>query len=1415
MKTKNYIENGILDKRKKAFNKFFNRKVTVLTHQFIINSIESLLKLIDEVNVNKQAFDQLAQRFQEELTNRIDDLPLWLSDYSESLKEKLPPDIFTQDCYDKILNELEESITKGCKNLTTYAEIMTLNHLDRVVQNLKKIKEEEESAIHAIQDEEVKITTGYNNKLEKQIKDYKCCLTNMIPINPVKGLSDGKIYEKEAADEEKIKCLTEEKFKNEVNAFVKVHKLHGQTYILKKDRALIIDYIMKNELDKLKSFVKYDICLAQGEVKPEKGKLYIKQEENILVYTVIDPFDVVITDRMELKDLKTKIKGCDSYLMYIDNNDNENIKAKVNHLLAQESLQGKNAHMYFMDSSSTLYYLYLDGELQQPEKINQKLEKEGKIQAVIRRLKKQYPDKKDTLLFKLSTENARDITSNTSHTQIKKPFDLEKLRKLLPDILEITSERRHTHCGRRLLREPLDYKDNKCALHFACESDAIGIINFINQMSYGNDLRSVKDDLLHLRTNSHLSPLDLALAAYGNKKKNSDILIHLVQKFSIQANDLTHDITASKEIADKLLYDAVKTGDVRLSEISFALGADININVQVEKDGENVNASLLHLAVECSKKESIAFLLEKKPNLVEKGDKNGDTALHWAVSHDDQSCDQKKEIIKYLLQRHDLSINTANPSDIVEYNKYLSNWKLMQANKPNNVLFIFFPDSKRWKAYLLTKAKNAEIELKEEIIEINSCFEPILRAQLQLYQPSSDISFSSSFSSCLQTELESSTLFGDDFSIMYPKNGEEFNQQKIDAWKRTHPNGILFVFSLNEQLWKAYLIKNFESKEQVTIKIDSLFNEELKKINEENISFYDKSQLRTLLKKETLFENHQFLLSQKFKRLGNPLSKNNCGNTPLHSAILNLNIEKILSPDPEGSNSAFILLINNLKEEFDPYYFRNVLQEKNKDGDTALHLLFKSKALIDQLNSKKLRKTAELPQTDDYRNQLRLFSTLCKPFVENDTSKILNEKKDTFLHLAAKQGLYKVVELTIRHMEIYTLLDTVNCECQTVMSIISQKNMQVYQSFVNLKVDIDDEAKNKKVLAFDKGRRRQNIVEEERDLIKHYGEITQEQRELQSADSVFSLTIQTHKEEVLRRLIELNKLSVKKDQVKEKSKQRDANSVTTLINQKERRQIGLFSKTQLTSTTPSVTALQEGDDNTVSKTGRDLHLMSEENTNFEPRTKVALPDKKPLTFESELSNQKLEDIIKQWNNETAKKLNSDEALKKEALAFGFACINVKKNGNCLFEAILDQMKDIPAIKQKQYEEQNLRNLAIQHFIDHKEHYEEFVENHDFQGFIQMMAETGTWGEHKVLYALSHVLNISIVIINSDGTDPIILRKENPMKTIYLGYEVDIHYQSLHKDNQIIAPQKDIHDYIGKAEFMKEPVSASLIRMRAH
>jgi ankyrin repeat protein len=104
--------------------------------------------------------------------------------------------------------------------------------------------------------------------------------------------------------------------------------------------------------------------------------------------------------------------GFDSYLMYIGYP--KSIEDEIS-FLAQER-HGKNAHIYLIDNSSALYYFCLNNTFQKLEKIDQKPEKEKNIQDVIQRLKKQYPNQKNTHFFKLSTENVQDIISNTGHT---------------------------------------------------------------------------------------------------------------------------------------------------------------------------------------------------------------------------------------------------------------------------------------------------------------------------------------------------------------------------------------------------------------------------------------------------------------------------------------------------------------------------------------------------------------------------------------------------------------------------------------------------------------------------------------------------------------------------------------------------------------------------------------------------------------------------------------------------------------------------------------------------------------------------------------------------------------------------------------------------------------------------------------
>ncbi len=173
--------------------------------------------------------------------------------------------------------------------------------------------------------------------------------------------------------------------------------------------------------------------------------------------------------------------------------------------------------------------------------------------------------------------------------------------------------------------------------------------------------------------------------------------------------------------------------------------------------------------------------------------------------------------------------------------------------------------------------------------------------------------------------------------------------------------------------------------------------------------------------------------------------------------------------------------------------------------------------------------------------------------------------------------------------------------------------------------------------------------------------------------------------------------------------------------------------------------------------------------------------------------------------EDSKKKNLE--LKQTAQVFGFKCIPISKDGNCLFEAVSAQVEKILPNQKEHYNHEELRNLAVNYLMEQQGFYENFVEDHSFTNFIRKMSLSGTWAENTALNALAHILNVTIVVINSDSSQPIILKKPHARGIIYLGYEVNSHYQSLERDLQI-NPQKNIQTYINDAELMEEPQKIS-------
>lgn len=140
-------------------------------------------------------------------------------------------------------------------------------------------------------------------------------------------------------------------------------------------------------------------------------------------------------------------------------------------------------------------------------------------------------------------------------------------------------------------------------------------------------------------------------------------------------------------------------------------------------------------------------------------------------------------------------------------------------------------------------------------------------------------------------------------------------------------------------------------------------------------------------------------------------------------------------------------------------------------------------------------------------------------------------------------------------------------------------------------------------------------------------------------------------------------------------------------------------------------------------------------------------------------------------------INLKQDLAKEAKKWGFECQDVAMDGNCFFTAVVEQLKTKTDVDCSDLTHQEIRTQTVDHLSEYMDQYYEFI-NEDPEEFLNTMQEAGTWADHIVILAFSRKFNVNIVLIKSNGTDPQIFKQPHPQATLYLGYIVELHYQSL-------------------------------------
>jgi len=139
---------------------------------------------------------------------------------------------------------------------------------------------------------------------------------------------------------------------------------------------------------------------------------------------------------------------------------------------------------------------------------------------------------------------------------------------------------------------------------------------------------------------------------------------------------------------------------------------------------------------------------------------------------------------------------------------------------------------------------------------------------------------------------------------------------------------------------------------------------------------------------------------------------------------------------------------------------------------------------------------------------------------------------------------------------------------------------------------------------------------------------------------------------------------------------------------------------------------------------------------------------------------------------------SAEQLKIAVARWGYAYQEMPEEGNCFYHAVSDQLKRQLNLEVAPSHE-TLRAITTQHILDNLSLYK----NHttDINVFIDELSRSGQWADELHMAALSRALNATICVIRSDGAAPTIHKRPHACLTLYLGYEVGVHYQSAVQD----------------------------------
>ena len=125
--------------------------------------------------------------------------------------------------------------------------------------------------------------------------------------------------------------------------------------------------------------------------------------------------------------------------------------------------------------------------------------------------------------------------------------------------------------------------------------------------------------------------------------------------------------------------------------------------------------------------------------------------------------------------------------------------------------------------------------------------------------------------------------------------------------------------------------------------------------------------------------------------------------------------------------------------------------------------------------------------------------------------------------------------------------------------------------------------------------------------------------------------------------------------------------------------------------------------------------------------------------------------------------------------------NIDAVGNCLYDAVRDQLQRKDPILYGRLTKEEVRERAKNYCVNNAQAYREHMNDPEFDRNVEEMGKANVWGDDFALQAICGAFGIQVLVIAVGRADQLHrcwLDMDTVQPQVMLGYEFDLHFWSL-------------------------------------